>query len=183
MLLPSSCQALPCGNFGHSNSVWLRRFAVPRRAALMRIMRIMRIMRFVVGAPYALHYPAVTLPVALPSGLSFARAKPDSGKANPRGITRRTHTFGLSGLSGLFGLCKHHAPATRTPPQPSSCPLHYPCGKSAPRAKPHNTSHPGYIAPLLTAYRRCHQTPLARHKKTHPVEGCVISVNGTGGGT
>ena len=32
-------------------------------------------MRFVIGAPYALHYPAVTLRVALPSGLSFARAK------------------------------------------------------------------------------------------------------------
>ena len=27
----------------------------------MRIMRIMRIMRLVVGAPYALHYPWVTL--------------------------------------------------------------------------------------------------------------------------
>ena len=41
------------------------------RAALMRIMRfmrIMRIMRFVVGAPYALPCPAVTLPVAYSSG-------------------------------------------------------------------------------------------------------------------
>ena len=102
--LPSSCQALPCGNFGHSNSVWLRRFAVPRRAALMRIMRIMRIMRFVVGAPYALHYPAVThcpeqdqTPASKPTGYNETLHLCQAGQTSQTGQTkasrhRNTHT-------------------------------------------------------------------------------------------
>ena len=106
--------ALPCGNFVQSNSAWLQRFAVPRRAALLvristdRYGEVRRI-----GAPYALHYPAVNL--------------------------RLSHT-------GL----RHSKPSGYHMTHPSSSYKTYKSYKSYASVTPSQTAHP-----------RCHQTSKA----------------------
>ncbi len=97
--LPSSCLAYPCGisspapyqtaackptgyTMAHPSSFYKSyksyksyASATPTQHAYPRCHQV------------ALHYPAVNLPVALPLRHIFARAKPHSGTANPRGIT------------------------------------------------------------------------------------------------
>ena len=70
----------PCGNFWHSNSVWLRRFAVLRRAALtVNTVNTVNTV-FLFGAPYALHYPVVSL---CPSQTRLRQSKPTGYNETP----------------------------------------------------------------------------------------------------
>ena len=87
--------AYPCDNFGHSNSAWQRRFAVPRRAA--QLVRIGTDVYGERGRCMRCITPAVTLRAAIPSDKSLP--KPNHTAAGKPSGDIVTHPPSSSGCS------------------------------------------------------------------------------------